>query len=148
MTITAYFTNSGIPVTGLSPSIVITLADTGATVITDVMIETGNGWYKYDYAETLNIGYNFVCNGGPSLTFFERIKTGSFFTPTDLLNETYEGTDTIESLFRFMRAFLVGIVTGAGTTVLTFKGADGVTNRIQMTVDGNGNRSLVLLNPN
>lgn len=62
---------------------------------------------------------------------------------TAILAGQYEGTETIQTALRLFRAALVGLVTGAGTTTVTFFGKDEVTDRIVATVDDDGNRSAV-----
>jgi len=74
MNIVAYFTNTGTPATGLSPTIRIRNVATGALVVTDAaMTEIGDGWYKYDfttYDPTLD--YAIRCDGTAALTAPDR----------------------------------------------------------------------------
>ncbi len=81
--ITVHFTTSGLPVTGLSPTINIfelNLANPAINtlVVTDgVVTEIGSGWYRYDfltYDPTQN--YVYTLDGGSGLTTFERYKIG------------------------------------------------------------------------
>lgn len=47
---TAYFTSSGVPLTGLSPTLVLRDLSDGSVVLNSVaMVEKGSGWYAYDY---------------------------------------------------------------------------------------------------
>jgi hypothetical protein len=74
MNILSYFTNSGVPETGLSPTIRIRNASTGALVVTDAaMIEVGDGFYRYDFTgyDAL-IDYSIRSDGGASLADAER----------------------------------------------------------------------------
>jgi len=74
MTIHSFFTDNGYPKTGLTPTIQIRRADTGAVVVSwATMTEIGDGWYKYDFSaidETLE--YLIICDGSTTLTNAER----------------------------------------------------------------------------
>jgi len=74
MNIFSFFTDNGSPKTGLTPTIEIRRADTGAVIVNwATMTEVGTGWYKYDFTsidETLE--YLITCDGGTSLTTAER----------------------------------------------------------------------------
>jgi len=48
-----------------------------------------------------------------------------------------------KDIMRIMAAVLTGKVSGAGSGVETFKGIDGVTDRVISEVDGSGNRTQV-----
>lgn len=76
MQILAFFTNNGLPVTGLSPTIRIRNVATTVLVITDAaMSEIGDGHYSYDftiYDSTLD--YSIRCDGGATLTDVDRYK--------------------------------------------------------------------------
>ncbi len=55
MIFTTYFSESGIPKTGLSPTITLRkVSDNSIVVDAQVMTEIGNGWYKYDYVSASN----------------------------------------------------------------------------------------------
>jgi hypothetical protein len=74
MNILSYFTNSGVPETGLSPTIRIRNVSTGGLVVTDEsMTEVGDGFYNYDFTgyDAL-IGYSIRSDGGVSLADAER----------------------------------------------------------------------------
>jgi len=76
MYITAFYTNEGVPATGLSPTIRIRNVSTDALIITDAgMSEVGDGWYKYffsTYDETFE--YAIRCDGGATLADSDRYK--------------------------------------------------------------------------
>ena len=78
--ITAHFTTSGIPHTGLTPSIDIIRLD--VTVNTPVITggslsEIGSGWYRYDFTTyDPTQSYVFTIDGGSSLQPAERYKCG------------------------------------------------------------------------
>ena len=63
---------------------------------------------------------------------------------TAVWGQTIEGINA-EEIMRIIAAVLAGKVSGAGTGVETFKGLDGVTNRVISTVDAAGNRTVVTL---
>ena len=54
-----------------------------------------------------------------------------------------EGALTLQQVLRIMLAFAAGTTTGANTTNPIFKSRDGLTDRIDMTVDSDGERSVV-----
>ena len=74
MNILSYFTNSGVPETGLSPTIRIRNVSTGALVITDAaMAEVGDGFYRYDFTGyDATVDYSIRSDGGVSLADAER----------------------------------------------------------------------------
>lgn len=74
MDILAFFTNQGIPATGLSPIIRIRDVSDGSLLVTDAaMTEVGDGHYKYDFT-TYNAKreYAIRCDGGVVLPSSER----------------------------------------------------------------------------
>ena len=79
--ITAFVTSGGLPATGISPTPTIRIRnfDTDALIITDdSMLETGDGWYKYQFAEysgTLN--YAIRVNAGTTIPEGERFHAAS-----------------------------------------------------------------------
>jgi len=74
MNIIAFFTESGIPRTALSPTIRIRTVADNALVVTDAaMSEVGDGFYKYDFAQyTGSVDYAIRCDGTNALTGSER----------------------------------------------------------------------------
>lgn len=54
---------------------------------------------------------------------------------------------TPRAALRYIAAMLAGKVTGAGTGIETFYGLDGTTERLEITVDTDGNRSAVDYDP-
>ena len=78
MDILAFFTNSGAPALGLSPTIRIRDVSDNSLLITDaVMSEVGDGNYKYDYvAYDLHKNYSIRCDGGVVLPAGERYTYG------------------------------------------------------------------------
>ena len=81
--ITAFFTKYGVPITGLSPTIVIrelhpSIPTNSTIVINGISIsEVGGGWYRYDFTSyDINKNYLFVIDGGNSLQGGERYQSG------------------------------------------------------------------------
>lgn len=74
MYVTAFFTSSGVPQTGLTPTIRIRDVITNTLIITDdTMSEVGDGWYKYSFASyDPDVDYVVRCDGGATLTGSER----------------------------------------------------------------------------
>jgi hypothetical protein len=74
MIITAFFTNSGVPTSGLSAIIRIRDLFDNSLVITDAaMSDVGDGHYKYDYTlYDSTKDYAIRCDGGVVLSFNER----------------------------------------------------------------------------
>ena len=76
MQILAFFTNNGVPATGLSPTIRIRNVDTTVLVVTDAaMSETGDGHYSYDFTGyDPTEDYAIRCDGGVTLRNTDRYK--------------------------------------------------------------------------
>lgn len=62
-----------------------------------------------------------------------------------ILDEVVEGTYTMRQLLRLISSVLFGESAGGGTTTITFRDLGDSTNRITATVDGNGNRTTIVL---
>lgn len=81
-----YFENSGVPATGLTPT--ITIRDDAGTVVTlnAPVIEIGGGWYFYDPSILLSKeGYSWVCDGGVGLSNVDRYVAGEIPRRTDMI---------------------------------------------------------------
>lgn len=76
--ITAFFTDNGIPETGLSPTIDIWELDPNPAINTQIitagaLVEVGGGFYRYDFTTyDFEKDYTFLVDGGSSLPNFER----------------------------------------------------------------------------
>ena len=70
MIISAYFTDSGAPKTGLSPTVTVyDLSDNTKDVDAASMTEVGGGFYKYDWSGFDSSGdYTIICDGGSGLS--------------------------------------------------------------------------------
>jgi hypothetical protein len=82
MILVSFFTNHGVPVTGLTPSISIVDISTGLVVDSGVMTETSAvnapGWYNYDFVAYSNqTEYAMTADGGATLTGAERYSVAS-----------------------------------------------------------------------
>lgn len=73
------FTSSGVPVTGLSPTIRIRRTDTQALVVTDdPMVEAGDGAYTYDFTGAVaGVEYAVRADGGTTLDDADRYTFGA-----------------------------------------------------------------------
>jgi hypothetical protein len=87
MIITAFFSASGTPKTGLSPTVNIRRIDTGALVITaGAMSEVGDGFYKYDFTTySAALEYSILCDGTSTLTGYDRYATAALDANNDVL---------------------------------------------------------------
>jgi hypothetical protein len=76
MKITAFFTDSGVPEIGLSPTIRIRdLFDNSLVVIDEPMTEVGDGHYQYDFITyDTTLDYAIRCDGTATLTNADRYK--------------------------------------------------------------------------
>jgi hypothetical protein len=81
MNITAFYTNSGIPSTGLSPTIDIWSVSDGSQDVDDgAMTELDGGWYKYDFTITNDSEHIWVIDSNDgTMSNFETYKYGSNF---------------------------------------------------------------------
>ncbi len=112
MNILSYFTNSGVPETGLSPTIRIRNVSTGALVVTDdSMTEVGDGFYNYDFTGyDATIDYSIRSDGGVSLADAERYSYAG--------NESYFDDVQEATWSASVSAYEGKNVMGAMTTIL------------------------------
>lgn len=83
-TIVTAFAMSGVPATGLSPTIRIRRTDTQALVVTDAaMTEQGDGAYSYDFTTVDGLDYSIRADGGASLPGVSRYVFGSLSGSTE-----------------------------------------------------------------
>lgn len=111
MNIVSFFTNDGVPETGLSPTIRIRNASTGALVVTDeAMTEVGDGFYRYDFTGyDAQIDYTIRSDGGVSLADAERYVYGS----NQLADEIDDLTADVEDIIPIIESQR-GAHTGGG----------------------------------
>lgn len=116
---TAFFSNGGIPKTGLSPTIDVYRVDTGAQVVTGAaMTEVGAGWYKYSYsAADDSVGYVATADGGATLNNAYRYAAGATEAETaERISDVnwdegfgdHEGTDSMGFIMKLVRALVTG----------------------------------------
>jgi len=86
MYITAFFTNNGVPATGLIPTIKIRKLSDNSLVVTDaVMVEVGDGIYKYNFTGyNASIDYAVRCDGGDDLQDRDRYSYGTDYAKSPL----------------------------------------------------------------
>jgi hypothetical protein len=92
MLITAFFTDKGVPKTGLSPIISIYDLSTGIVLIdSSTMTERSGGFYIYDYVDYDNSkNYGFVADGGSSLVSNERYLNSTNETDNSVIDDKVE----------------------------------------------------------
>jgi hypothetical protein len=56
-------------------------------------------------------------------------------------------TKTVRQALRYVAAILAGETSGAGSGTEVFKGIDGLTDRVQVIIDANGDRTTVTYDP-
>lgn len=142
MLLTTFFTDSGAPATGLSPTIRIRNANTGSLLITDAaMSEIGDGFYSYDftsYDRALN--YAIRADGGGSLDDGERYSYfGNDTYHTDIAAEVWATTVSgYSTTFGEAVALIRQIEIGKweiSSSILTFYDEDGVTPIVSFTLN-------------
>jgi hypothetical protein len=132
MLIRQYFTNLGVPVTGLTNvRLNIFNATTGTMVIfAGLMTEIGNGWYKYDFTTyNQNTPYVWSIDGGITLLAGDRYKFGQ-----DL------GDDS-KLRFNYIDGVEAAIATNVVTANTNINSIIGKTN--QMNFDAMGPETLL-----
>jgi hypothetical protein len=84
-TILAFFTEFGIPKTGLTPTIKIRKLSDKSLIVTDAaMEEVGDGFYTYSFTSATDFEkYAFLCDGGSSLPIEERYVYDSYEVVVD-----------------------------------------------------------------
>lgn len=169
MYILSYFTESGIPKTGLTPTIlVLDMSDNSVVVNSASMSEVGYGFYKYNFSGYDNTkDYAIRCDGGSGLEDPERytfagndsgsvesaiasLSTDVGDVPSDtvtaLFAEIVENGLSFSDAIKLLMSVLAAKSAGGGTTTITFRDMADTKNRITATVDSNGNRSAVTIN--
>jgi len=128
--------------------------------INRVTINTSGDFYElgHDYALVL-IGAFFFTHpalGSPQIEknlvlaeFSMNNRQPDAETIANTLLDLYDAIDgkTLREAIQAIAARLVGNATGAGTGTETFKGLDGITDRVQTAVDAVGNRTNVTYDP-
>jgi hypothetical protein len=157
----APFTLAGSPAAGaykdngtteITAGITLTPNFDGRTGLNHVRIvaTTANGYAAGTYALVLTAGtVDGISVVGETIAEFTLGLTASLPEVVDgVLDEIVEGTTmTMRQLLRLFAAALHGKVAGAGTTTITFRDLADTKNRISATVDVDGNRTAVTLDP-
>ena len=141
MKVLAIFTESAVAATGLSPTIDIYRLDTNDLVIDgDSMTEVGDGQYSYDFtAWDSSVDYSVVCDS-VTLSGSERYAYSSISG-----SRTIEDSLSSDDILRILLAKATGIAQGGGGSVISFADLTNTKDRIQMTVNSQGDRSSVTL---
>ncbi len=75
----------------------------------------------------------------------ELAATGVTEITDDIMNEVIDGTCTFKESMVAILASHVGLLAGGGTATITIEKQDDATNAIVLTVDANGNRTVVTI---
>lgn len=70
-------------------------------------------------------------------------RPSAFDIAQELLGSSADGTVTVSQALKLLLSVLVGKVTGAGTSTITFRDVNDTKNRVTATVDTDGNRTAV-----
>ena len=156
MKITTIFKDeSDAPITGLTPLITINdITDINAVVnviTAQNMTDIGTGFYAYIFSGyeqgkeySVYIDANSVIENRYQYGTLEKIDQFEFLNDLDTNIENNIG---IKELFRLFTAVLANKSGGGGTDTITFRDATDSKNRITATVDDNGNRLNVIIDP-
>lgn len=109
----------------------------GVPAITDLSIGASEAFY-WDGAAIVSAGDLAQPGDAMALTAGERTTTAAVF-----LTQLLEGVHTVGDGLRIMLAALAGKSTGGGTFTNRFRDVADSKNRIDATVDANGNRSAI-----
>ena len=114
------------------------------TIITDDGQEGIACFDRSPLAPTTTVNINYF---PPQVEIIEVAVGGSSLTAQEVAdavwNKVLEAGLSAGKLVKLMASVLAGKVSGAGTGTETFKGLDGVTDRVVVDVDDSGNRSSV-----
>ena len=141
MKVLAIFTESAIPKTSLSPTVDIYRLDSNALVIDGgSMVEVGGGQYSYEFtAWDSSVDYSVICDS-VTLRGSERYAYSSISG-----SRVVESSLSTDDILRILLAKATGIAQGGGGSVISFADLTNTKDRIQMTVNSQGDRSSVTL---
>lgn len=106
MFLTLQFTNNGIPVVDLTPSISGYRLDNNTLVFNGIMNHVAQGIYKYDFSTyDDSLDYSFIADGGSTLSNIDRYQYGS----NDLAQITTQA-DSISAAHASELAIIAGLV--------------------------------------
>ena len=152
MYLTAFFTNVGVPSTGLNPTIRIRRISDGTLLVTDaVMTEVGDGWYRYWFAAyDEDVNYAIRCDGGATLPAMERYTYGGNENYIDDIDEklsVIHGVGSWESdTTSTVDANIIQVQGNTITNVDDFK-ADVAALAIEANVEGHVTTSITTYDP-
>lgn len=146
ISIVSAFQSAGIPAVGLTPHVTVyDLTDSSVVVSAEVMTEIANGLYKYLFvAYDPSKEYAIYVDGGDTLAA-DRYQYAGEGALVSVLDDPVEGTYTMREALRIMLAVLAGKASGGGTATIVFRDVNDSKDRVEATVDVNGNRSTVIL---
>ena len=115
MQVLAFFTDAGVPKTGLVPTVRIRDISDNTLVITDsTSSEVGDGWYKYDFiVYDSDKEYAIRFDGGPTLSNTDRYTSGT--------NDSF-ADDIADAVFEALRPDGVAVVVRAEHLCMTMRG--------------------------
>ncbi len=147
MFITAFFSKDGVPKIQLIPDIFIYKLSDNSLIVDSVMSEVAVGFYKYNFTNYDNSeSYVILCDGGNSLSNYERYASCSLGATKIDLSEILEGSFTVDQVLRLMFSVLCGRSSGGGSELIIFRDSQNSKDRVTATVDDVGNRTLITLN--
>ena len=157
ISLTAFFTEAGVPKTGLSPTVTAwDVADSSVDVNGEAMTEIAGGWYKYEWSSfDLTKDYVARADGGAGQPTGERYAPIDMSTAAlsgkidaidnDVLASIVEGTLTVKQVLAVILAAVANKADGGGSTEVKFTNVADSVNRIFMTVNDAGDRASVVL---
>jgi len=122
----------------------------GVYNLTEVNSGDGKGIYYYDFNDADIVGtYIFICNSistplkdARTLFFDERVSE-----PASILDEIIDGGYTVREALKIALSVFAGKSSGGGTTEIKFRNIGDTKDTISATVDFNGNRTAVTIDP-
>ena len=116
----------------------------GTEVTADVVKISGDA-AAADNAESFfdGTGYAGTNNVMPTTTTVTDGVTLTGAAVDDILDEVIEGTTTLRQMLRGIAAGLMGKATGGGTVTVAYRNLGDTKNRLEFTVDADGNRTAV-----
>lgn len=136
--------DSSVGVTGITPSVSVSVNGGSFVSATNVPTEIGSGWYKIllDATETASLGPLVLEATGTGATPWREVhQVHDLLAWSDLV----EGSESLQSWLRLMGAVLFGPSAGSGSNNVRFRDVSGATDRVTATLDLSGNRTAVVL---
>lgn len=147
--ILAFFSSSGTPSTGLSPTIRIRVATTGTLVVTDeAMTEVGDGFYRYSFTTyDEDASYSIRADGGAGLSASDRyVYAGNDNFVDDIWDAQIADHDVVGSMASEIRASHGGAYGSSGKNMLGLEEAKTIAELVwKVILDGKREAKEVLL---